>query len=850
MSSKSRIKATSFLCLLGFGIGFGSVLLYKLYNRIAARWWGPTDKSLPSNSSSNLKKRAYGRRHSRRPSKNSDDEDSDQTSSEDDNDLAAGGTMGNQISEEKHRKYAVYYEKYKDNVRFANSATRPEGGGLTSSTDVNVPRGVNIRNRRGRYGQNRGLHSQGHNGQQNEESGDPLDDLSPNSTGATYMDYFATKYLSAGGATASADYSEVDNALQDENQDTISRDFSMMGNFSPGSLYEKNYRYDPDRIAYEASGLPGDPNFQYSPLKEYPMNCDDTKEQSYVKVKVPDSLNQLSLEGGDCQGNVQRRQLPERPQGLRRSYETSSENNSPMQVRRKIRSTSDADLVYKRQLSDYNDLSGIETTDSDIFGDGESVPSVASYFEKIERELAALKGEMADMDDKIQVLGKDPDFSDIDLDLDQFSEPEDLDRTFSVLKKYNRSGSLRSSRASSVSGDRDLRQSPQRGLATSDIVTQVQHQLMNDKFHVHVHVHVHDEKKTDINKQLLTQEYVEKLPLAQSPDDTSSSSCGVSMPSCDSSKQASPVVEDRPVEDYQEQPSDITNNNGSGNSQSGPTRSTKGSVPVSVGDLFDILTYADQEWRGNTVTAKNIIKGYHVIPDKINCQHLRKIRGDNYCAIRASLFQIFVNNVGLFNHVGSLNNLLETLEERLYGKHSYLRDWSFANRLERTSNDVLENMRDCLTSLHNMFNEVSNLTCRQDRESAFMKMVNGDEVTDIRMMEGVKLLMMLHAIDVYEDMTADREVPVFVWLMYARDTSDNPRMLFKNHINTVGDSGGLEQVEMFLLGHTLGVIIEVVRPSQYSSEDFLSYYPSDMQKNLPTITLVAEDDRHYNVVLP
>jgi ubiquitin thioesterase otulin len=75
-----------------------------------------------------------------------------------------------------------------------------------------------------------------------------------------------------------------------------------------------------------------------------------------------------------------------------------------------------------------------------------------------------------------------------------------------------------------------------------------------------------------------------------------------------------------------------------------------------------------------------------------------------------------------------------------------------------------------------------------------MKMVNSDEVTDIRMMEGVKLLMMLHAIDVYEDMTADREVPVFVWLMYARDTSDNPRMLFKNHINMVGDNSGLEQV--------------------------------------------------------
>ena len=39
-----------------------------------------------------------------------------------------------------------------------------------------------------------------------------------------------------------------------------------------------------------------------------------------------------------------------------------------------------------------------------------------------------------------------------------------------------------------------------------------------------------------------------------------------------------------------------------------------------------------------------------------------------------------------------------------------------------------------------------------------------------------------------------RNTPVFAWLLFARDTSETPEGLFRNHINVVGDSAGLEQV--------------------------------------------------------
>ena len=56
-----------------------------------------------------------------------------------------------------------------------------------------------------------------------------------------------------------------------------------------------------------------------------------------------------------------------------------------------------------------------------------------------------------------------------------------------------------------------------------------------------------------------------------------------------------------------------------------------------------------------------------------------------------------------------------------------------------------------------------------------------------------QILMMLKAIDLHEKMLRD-EHPMFVIFMFARDTSETLQLLFKNHINKVGDTGGLEQV--------------------------------------------------------
>ena len=54
---------------------------------------------------------------------------------------------------------------------------------------------------------------------------------------------------------------------------------------------------------------------------------------------------------------------------------------------------------------------------------------------------------------------------------------------------------------------------------------------------------------------------------------------------------------------------------------------------------------------------------------------------------------------------------------------------------------------------------------------------------------------------------------------------------------------------MFLLGHTLEATLRVIRPGAHGQEDFVTFYPdgAEAPPERPVLTLVAEDDRHYNV---
>ncbi|XP_059489301.1 uncharacterized protein LOC132204683 [Neocloeon triangulifer] len=267
-------------------------------------------------------------------------------------------------------------------------------------------------------------------------------------------------------------------------------------------------------------------------------------------------------------------------------------------------------------------------------------------------------------------------------------------------------------------------------------------------------------------------------------------------------------------------------------------------MQMNICEKEQILQYALREWHGNTPTAQRMLKGYSEVPGVLGTQYIRRIRGDNYCALRAALFQCLVMDLP----VPSGDATFTALTKAINHGSPWIQEWQFAGRLPYRGTDVLHGIKKCLESLDNLAKLMSESS---NRESLLVHMLNTSPSLDLHILEAVKLHMLAAALQIHKhNVTTTDELPLFAILMFARDTSETPQDFTKNHLQVVGDSGGLEQVEMFLLSHTLGTSIKVVRPNSFGTEDFVCCFSTDESTtNRPTIILIAEDDRHYNVLL-
>lgn len=54
---------------------------------------------------------------------------------------------------------------------------------------------------------------------------------------------------------------------------------------------------------------------------------------------------------------------------------------------------------------------------------------------------------------------------------------------------------------------------------------------------------------------------------------------------------------------------------------------------------------------------------------------------------------------------------------------------------------------------------------------------------------------------------------------------------------------------MHLLGMTLGVKIEVIRPYHFEEEDFIAHYPDEGADLFEKVTVVEEDDNRYSILM-
>ncbi|KAI4897864.1 hypothetical protein NFI96_021228 [Prochilodus magdalenae] len=264
----------------------------------------------------------------------------------------------------------------------------------------------------------------------------------------------------------------------------------------------------------------------------------------------------------------------------------------------------------------------------------------------------------------------------------------------------------------------------------------------------------------------------------------------------------------------------------------------------SLAAAVDILAYSEREWKGNTAKSTLIKKGY----SEMSCSFssLRRVRGDNYCALRATLYQVLATTTQ--TPAWLLEEDFTLLPEKLEAQEHLIAGWSFPSECRKPGEkeDAVEKLKHYLELLQKRWQAAAETDSLDEKQRLCERVFQGGE-EEYGLLEVLKFLMLARAVELHGQMQAGQEVPVFCWLLFARDTSENPRTLLSNHLSQIGFSGGLEQVEMFLLGYALQHTIQTFRLYMTDTEEFVTHYPDDHKQDWPCVCIVTEDDRHYNI---
>ncbi|XP_046690154.1 uncharacterized protein LOC124375656 isoform X2 [Silurus meridionalis] len=258
----------------------------------------------------------------------------------------------------------------------------------------------------------------------------------------------------------------------------------------------------------------------------------------------------------------------------------------------------------------------------------------------------------------------------------------------------------------------------------------------------------------------------------------------------------------------------------------------------------DILAYSEREWKGNTAKSNIIRKGYSEISCSFN--GLRRVRGDNYCSLRATLYQVLTTTTQTPAWLQEED--FTSLPEKIEAQKQLVGMWVFPPQCAKAEEkeDPVEKLKHYLELLQIRWKAAAELESPEDKQSMCDQVFQGGE-EEYALLEVLKFLMLVKAVEFHSKMQEQQEVPIFCWLLFARDTSENPKTFFSNHLSQVGFSGGLEQVEMFLLGYALQHTIQAFRLYKADTEEFVTHYPDDHKQDWPCVCVITEDDRHYNV---
>uniref|UniRef100_H0VCN3 OTU deubiquitinase with linear linkage specificity like n=1 Tax=Cavia porcellus TaxID=10141 RepID=H0VCN3_CAVPO len=216
---------------------------------------------------------------------------------------------------------------------------------------------------------------------------------------------------------------------------------------------------------------------------------------------------------------------------------------------------------------------------------------------------------------------------------------------------------------------------------------------------------------------------------------------------------------------------------------------------LSVEAEVDLLSYCAREWKGETPHAKLMRK----LPEKLLFS-----QGCNW------------------------------IQQYSFGPEKY------------TGSNVFGKLRKCVELLKTQWTEFSSIKDYHKRGS-MCNILFSDAILEYKLYEALKFIMLYQVTEVYEQMKTNKIIPSLFRLLFSRETSADPLSFMMNHLNSVGDTCGLEQIDMFILGYSLEVKIKVLRLFRFNSRDFAVCYPEEPLREWPEISLLTEDDRHYHI---
>ncbi|XP_075442051.1 inactive ubiquitin thioesterase OTULINL [Ascaphus truei] len=264
---------------------------------------------------------------------------------------------------------------------------------------------------------------------------------------------------------------------------------------------------------------------------------------------------------------------------------------------------------------------------------------------------------------------------------------------------------------------------------------------------------------------------------------------------------------------------------------------------LSVNAEVDVLYYCAKEWNGEALRVRQMRKAYEELFWRHHIKSFRRVKDDNYGALRAVLFQVFSQGIP-FPVWMKEKDILKLPEKLLYSQGcNWIQQFSFGPE-KYAGPKVYAKLRKCLEVFKNQWMEICSAKDQAEREKMCTIMFS-DEASEMKLYEAVKFIMLYLVIEAYENMKIGQEIPNFFNVLFSRDTSSDPLSFMMNHLNSVGDTVGIDKVEMFLVGYALEVKIKVFRLMKFNTAGFQVFYPEDYKWDWHEICLLTEDDRQY-----